>query len=162
MNANNILQQGTELKYHVSIVREGFDMETDDFSVTLSWGIPQQSLTINKSDMQMGGDSQWLMSFSTANMLGAITAACSVRNVDSDEEDGVLTEVDRQVIAFIVNTPNPQLLVLPSDSESAQVTYERVTTPGSVSMYKYLCDANHLRLRTADGKYMAVLNEDYE
>ena len=49
MDCKNILQQGDEGKFKITITRQGFLMSRDNFQVKLSWGMLDQSMTIHKN-----------------------------------------------------------------------------------------------------------------
>lgn len=158
MNVNDIIQQGTMAKYAVSISYDGFDADTDDFAVTLLWGMRGSKLTISKSDMRDIKDGRWLMAFDTTEMTGPVTAIMMAQIPDSDISGDLLQEVDRQVISFVVSTPNPRLLTCPAESTEQAVTYERITEPGVADNYRYLRDSNQNRIRTANGDFILVVN----
>lgn len=157
MEAKNIIQQGTTAKYAVSISREGFDSDTDDFAVRLSWGLMGKSVTIAKSDMTPVKDGRWLLDFTTDQMVGAVTAATMISVSDPDIKGGTMQEADRQVIAFVVTTPNPRLLMCPDGEDGHCVTFERITEPDLSEEYQYLRDSKGRRLVTADNQYLLVL-----
>lgn len=162
METKNIIQQGTTAKYAVSIRRESFDSDTDDFAVRLAWGLMGKSMTITKADMTPVKDGRWLLDFKTDDMVGAVTAATMISVSDPDIEGGTMQEVDRQVIAFVVTTPNPRLLMCPGDDGEHCVTFERVTEPDLGEKYQYLRDVKGRRLVTADNHYLLVLTEREE
>ncbi|MBR2775773.1 MAG: hypothetical protein IKD75_01480 [Prevotella sp.] len=153
MKANDIIQQGTDAKYAISI--SGFNMAADAFDVTLSWGMSGGMTAIRKQDMIQGADGRWYFKFPTSGIIGFVTAECRYNVPDSDYAGGIRMECDRQTLCFVAVTPNPHLLCCPPDAGGA-VTYER-TMDGNIGDYDLLTDRNGLLLRTADGKYLAVL-----
>ena len=45
MDCTNILMQGDEAKYAMRIDHDGFNMETDEFELELSWGLHERQVT---------------------------------------------------------------------------------------------------------------------
>ena len=74
MNEKKIRQQGGEYKCHITITREGFSMNDDNFEVKLSWGLAGQSMTIKKDQMFSNDSDEWFFVFDTSEMFGHITA----------------------------------------------------------------------------------------
>lgn len=108
MEKERIIQQGDVAKFQVTITREDFDQVTDDFFVVLSWGIPKQDLVIEKQDMIKDEDDHFFMVFESREMMGVVTATCHYMVTDSDFPDQRREEIDRQPLAFVVNTPCPK------------------------------------------------------
>lgn len=151
MDANKIIQQGEEAKFLIAIDREGFDIGTDDFEVILSWGLSGQKLTLKKSDMTPGDYGVYQFGFDSNTMLGQITAECKYYIPDSSYPDGYRTEVDRQLLGFVVSLPNPKFMSCPIDEKEHYVSYERVLV-GDVSLkYSQLLTKNAEPIVTSDG-----------
>jgi hypothetical protein len=75
MTTKNIIQKGDIAKYQIKIQRDDFDVERDDFSVTLRWGIASpDSMKIEKTDMYHDEDWNVYFMFETSGMLGKVTA----------------------------------------------------------------------------------------
>ena len=152
MKANDIIYQGTEVKYAISI--DGLNMAADPFEVTLTWGMMGKTLTLRKQDMTEGADGMWYFMFPTDRMVGVVIAECRYDVPDTDFADGFRRETDRQALCFVAATSRPQLVCCPSD-DGHTVHYER-TMEGNLGDFDLLTDKNGLLLLTADGKYLAV------
>lgn len=129
---NKIIQQGTIAKWRVSINRADFDMETDDFSVTLSCGIyPHKEVVIDKSDMEVDGDA-YMLTFDSLSVLGQINATCTFNVAANDGSTRKI--VDRQVIGFVTSSTCPKFQGC-CTCESSDVTYEPVAAEGHTILY---------------------------
>ena len=107
MTTKNIIQKGDIAKYQIKIQRDDFDVERDDFSVTLRWGIASpDSMKIEKTDMYH--DEEWnvYFMFETSGMLGKVTAECEYKVPDSDAQGGYRTSVDRQILCLVADNAN--------------------------------------------------------
>ena len=74
MDEKNIIQQGETVKYIITSRNPNFNIEEDDFYVELLYGRMGKKLTIQKSEMLYGTGGEYLMQFSTKDMVGKITA----------------------------------------------------------------------------------------
>lgn len=82
---------GTELKFKVSIVADGFSMSDDDFSVEIVRG--DRRLLFEKDDLVRDGD-DFYCCFDTAYFgTGYIQAIIRAYVPDDDFDDGIRTEV---------------------------------------------------------------------
>ena len=137
MDPKNIVQQGEMLKYIITSQNPNFNMEEDDFYVELIYGMMGKKLVIPKSDMIYGTDGEYIMSFSTDGMVGKVTARMVWQAHDTDiAPHNQRQEVDVQIIAFVVTTPNPQLLICPKvSSDGNDVRYELTDKPDIAAMY---------------------------
>ena len=137
MDAKNIIQQGELVKYIITSRNPNFNIEEDDFTVELIYGMLGRKLVIPKSEMVYGTDGEYLMQFSTAGMVGKVTARMTFFVHDTDvNPDGERQEVDEQVIAFVVTTPCPQFLVCPAcSSEGHDIHFERTEEPDIAAKY---------------------------
>ena len=156
MDCTNILMQGDEAKYQVRIEAEGFNMETDDFEIELSWGMLGRKVTIKKSDTIFSVDGFFFV-FTTDEMVGRVTARCTYHIPDIDCPDGLRTEVDEQLLCFVSNVPNPKCPCNQASSCEHKVTYERSEQSDVASDYQYLASVESDRLITNDTEYMLVL-----
>lgn len=157
----NIIQQGTIAKWRVSINRADFDMAEDDFSVTLSCGIyPHKEVVIDKSDMEVDGDS-YLLTFDSLSVLGPINATCTFNVTANDGSTRKI--VDRQVIGFVVNHACPQFQGC-CTCESSDVTYEPVAAEGHTILYGsglQYTDATQTKVaQKVEGDYDVVVKAD--
>lgn len=149
--------QGDEAKYQIRIDHDGFNMETDDFEIELSWGMMGQKLTIKKSDTIFSVDGFFFI-FNTDEMVGRVTARCTYLIPDIDCHDGLRTEVDEQLLCFVCTTPLPKFACVPAPSQCEhKVTYERIDQSDVASDYQYLATTEGDRLITADTEYILVL-----
>lgn len=157
MDCKNILMQGDEAKYQIRIEHEGFNMETDDFEIELSFGMMGRNMTIKKSDTIFSVDGFFFL-FETDEMVGRVTARCTYWIPDIDCPDGLRTEVDEQLICFVCTTPLPKFACVPGPSQCERhVTYERIDQSDVASDYQYLATTEGDRLITADTEYILVL-----
>ena len=155
MEGKNIMQQGEEGKFLVAISHEGFDINRDDFAIKLSWGLSDKKMMIKKEDMTEGDFGTYLFMFDTVGMIGAVTAECIYYIPDDNFPDGLRTEVDRQVLAFVVSTANPKFVACPGDTSEHDVTYTRVNSSVVVT-YSKLLTKNGEPLVTSDGYTLYV------
>lgn len=140
MDAKNIVQQGEKLKYIVTSRNPNFDMEEDDFYVEILYGMMGKKLVIPKSEFKYGTGGEFILMFSTDGMVGKITARMVWQCHDTDSDpDNQRQEVDEQIIAFVVTSPCPQLLICPACTGDHDVNYERTDAPDIASMYMRLC-----------------------
>ena len=85
---------GTEKKYHLEIVSEGFDMETDDFEVELKRG--PNVITLKKNDLVKDVNGDFYVTFDTAELgPGGVTMTVTAYVPDEDFPDGLRTEIDK-------------------------------------------------------------------
>lgn len=154
---NCILQQGEEAKFLISIDCDGFDTETDDFLVTLSWGFDNQSMTITKSQMSPGNYGAYVFTFDTTGMVGKVTAECTYYVPDSNYPDNLRTEVNRQFICVVATSANPKYLCCPIVDGESDVTYARVTESGIETAYSLLLTSDDDAVTTSDGSEVYVL-----
>lgn len=157
----NIIQQGSVAKWHISIDRVGFDMDSDDFSVTLSCGIyPVKEQVVTKSQMGQDDDGYYF-TFDSLSVLGKITATCEYSVTDTDGRERKI--VDRQIIGFVVNHACPQFQCCCTCSSDNNVTYEAAGRDcniyyGSGDVYT---DAGQVRLASkVAGDYDVVVKAD--
>lgn len=157
MDCKNIIMQGEEAKYAMRIDAQGFNMETDDFNVKLSWGMMGRSLVIEKSQMTFSIDGYYYFVFDTSEMTGRVVAKCTYGVPDIDCPDGIRTEVDEQLLCFVASTPLPRFACVPAPGCEHKVTYERSDQSDVASDYQYLSTVEGDRLITADTEYILVL-----
>ena len=135
MTTKNIIQKGDIAKYQIKIQRDDFDVERDDFSVTLRWGIASpDSMKIEKTDMYH--DEEWnvYFMFETSGMLGKVTAECEYKVPDSDAQGGYRTSVDRQILCLVADNATAKLPKCPVLGER-YVTYTRTFRSDANSLY---------------------------
>lgn len=158
MDCKNILQQGEEAKYGVSISRENFSMESDEFEIELSWGLQGESITIKKDEMVFGVDGYSYFVFDTSQMVGRVAVKCTYWVPDTDCPDGLRTEVDEQLLCFVATVPLPRFACVPAPSECEHnVTYQRSEASDVANKYEYLTTTDGDRLITVDTQYILVL-----
>lgn len=97
MNDNPV--KGTELKYQVVIAAEGFSMDNDDWSVTITRG--RISQTFDKADC-IHGEGGWYVCFDTAVFgPGDYYATLTAYVPDSDFPDGLRTERKKIYLRYV-------------------------------------------------------------
>ena len=158
MNEKKIVQQGGEQKCQITITRNGFSMNDDDFKVKLSWGLTGQSLTITKDHMFANERDEWFFIFDTSPMIGPVTAECTYYVPDGDYPDGLRTVVDRQYLCFVVSSPLPKCICCPAlPSTTNTVSYEFTDDSDVAKSYIYLVDSEGRNLVTCDDEKLMVL-----
>ena len=141
MTEKDIIQQGETVKYIVTSRNPNFNIEDDDFRVELIYGMMGKKLVIQKSEMAPSPGSEYIMQFSTKDMVGKVVARTVFYVHDADiNPDGEREEVDEQVICFVVTTPCPTFLNCPKcSSEDHDIHFERTEEPDIAAMYLRLC-----------------------
>lgn len=156
MNTSNLINQGERAKYIIKATKEGFELDHDDFTLEILFGMLGKKIVIPKSDFQKLG-AHWVFSFSTDQIVGPVVARLIMMVHDPDCPDSIRKEVDEQVIAFVVTTPWPQFLRCPSIEHYDEIVYERTEESDIASRYVRLCDNSGNPLRTADNGYLFAL-----
>lgn len=164
----DIIQQGDTGKYQLVIDRDGFDPQTCDFTLRLSWGYRGESLEIRKEEMFH--DEEWniFFMFDSRKMLGAITTECEYLVLDSDvEEAGVANtgeydwyrvNVDRQTLCLVTTSANAMVqkgACKCSCREEHFVHYKRTLRSDSNSLYA-IVRANQEIVKTSDGSIVRI------
>lgn len=158
MDIKDIIQQGEDAKYKVTIDREGFSMNDNNFRIKLRWGLMGHSLTITKDEMFSSENDEWFFTFNTDGMFGRVLAECFYDVPDDDFEDKFRTEVNRQYLCFVVTLPLPLTICCPpAPSQDEAVTYERIGESNVAELYAYLVDCNGTNMATTDGERLMVL-----
>lgn len=141
MDEKNIIQQGELVKYIITSQDPNFNIEEEDFTVELFYGLMGKKLVIKKSEMQYGTNGEYIMKFSTKDMIGKVTARTTYMVHDIDiSPDQERTEVDEQIIAFVVTVPCPNFLCCPAcSSEGHGIRFERTEEPDIAAKYLRLC-----------------------
>jgi hypothetical protein len=139
MDASRIIPQGELAKFKIDIKDKNFDIDFDDFTILLSYGMMGESVEIKKSDCIIAADGCYF-SFDTSKMIGKVTAVCSYDVVDGDVS-GVRRRVDIQMLCFVSPVPCPRFLACPvCGTEEHQVEYTRITESDVTASYELLCD----------------------
>lgn len=161
MDCKNILQEGDEGKYNITIKRQGFLMSRDNFQVKLSWGMLDQSMTIHKNKMLTNEAGDWFFVFDTTGMVGRVVAECSFDIPDEDYPDGFRTEVNRQFLCTVVSYPYPKRICVPAGGGCAAkvVQYERTEASDVEELYSYLVDRKGRQFITSDNETILVIKE---
>ena len=85
---------GTEKKYLLEIKSSGFNMETDDFNVTIKRGANE--IHLEKSDLVQDNLGNFYITFDTADLgTGVASITVTAYVPDSDFPDGLRTEVEK-------------------------------------------------------------------
>lgn len=153
-----IIHKGDTAKYEVVINHEDYDQQTDSFHIVLKWGIPEQSLTIDRSEMLHDEDGHFFMLVPTANMYGLIKATCHYMVTDSDLNAGTREEIDIQNIGFVTDSPCAHLdrhlcFGAPEDNH---VLYTRIYRNDAKTLYMGVRTSEKELVLDADGKQIRV------
>lgn len=137
INVKNIIQQGQEAKYQVTIEHEGFSMTEGIFRIILSWGMRGETLTIERADMIQNEDGETFFTFPTNSMAGRVTAECQYDVADTDCPDGFRTEVERQPLCYVSTTAR-----IPIDDDAGlyqaqHVSYVRRSRSSLRTVFQY-------------------------
>ena len=158
MDKTRILQQGEEAKFQIEI--KDFDMESNDFQVTLIYGYRRTTQLITKGQMVHAADGKWYFTFNTDGMVGRVSIECLWQVPDTDYADGYRQETDEQYLCFVASTPCPQFVSCPACSTSdLPVTYTRTEQSSIADLYAYLGCADYDRILTCDDEVILVLKE---
>ena len=157
MDKTRILQQGEEAKFQIAI--KDFDMEANDFQVTLIWGYRRTTMVITKSQMVHAADGKWYFTFDTADMVGRVVIICTWQVPDTDYADGYRQETDEQYLCFVASTPCPQFVACPACTDDHPVTYTRTEQSSIADEYTYLGCADYDRIITCDDEIILVKKE---
>lgn len=159
MDKTRILQQGEEAKFQIEIT--DFDMEANDFQVTLTWGYRRTTMVITKSQMVHATDGKWYFTFDTDGMVGRVSIKCLWQVPDTDYADGYRQEADEQYLCFVAAVPCPQFISCPQcGANDHPVTYTRTETSSIADDYAYLLTSEGDRLITSDNEYILVLKSN--
>lgn len=82
---------GTELKFAFTITADGFDMDTDDYEITLSCG--GKRLPVPKEDIVDGEDGHYLLVDTSQFPSGTLRMVVTAQVPDDDFGDGMRAEV---------------------------------------------------------------------
>jgi hypothetical protein len=157
MDANKIIQSGTLAKFVVNINAAGFDMETMDFQVILSWGMRGRTKLVSKQDMEKV-DGGYMFDFDTTGVVGAVKSNCIYIYPDTDIEDGRRPCVDTQVLCYVTSSPCPPFLTCGTCDGDHVVTYTREDRSDVASDYTRLVDVNNNPIVTVNGEYIYLMN----
>lgn len=139
MDASRIIPQGELAKFKIDIKDKNFDIDFDDFTILLTYGMMGESLEIKKSDCIIAAEGYYF-SFDTSKMMGKVTAVCAYDVGDSDT-GGERRRVDMQMLCFVSPVPCPRFLACPAcAAEEHQVEYTRITESDVTASYELLCD----------------------
>lgn len=139
MDASRIIPQGELAKFKIDIKDKNFDIDFDDFTILLTYGMMGESLEIKKSDCIIAAEGCYF-SFDTSKMIGKVTAVCAYDVGDSDT-GGVRRRVDMQMLGFVSPVPCPRFLACPAcAAEEHLVEYTRITESDVTASYELLCD----------------------
>lgn len=157
-----IIQQGELAKYIVTSNRSDFSLADDDFYIELIYGMLGKKTIIQKSDMLEGLNGQWVMTFDTSDMVGLVTARMVLQVPDTDSGTLIRQEVDSQYIAFVVTSPCPNCICMPSCTDDHDVTYERTEQSDIASAYQQLFVTDIITPETGEPypDYRAVVTSD--
>lgn len=156
----NIVQQGEMVKFKITIAKQGFVQNDDNFRVRLSYGMLRKEIIIEKSEMISNEQDEWFFMFPTENMVGLVMATCEFDVPDGDYSGGYRRETDRQYILAVITHPFPARICVPAASDDHEVTYERTEESDVAELYMYLQDRNGKNLKTADDMYLMVLKNE--
>ena len=157
MDKTRILQQGEEAKFQIAI--KDFDMESNDFQVTLIYGYRRTTQLITKGQMVHAADGKWYFTFDTDGMVGRVSIECLWQVPDTDYADGYRQETDEQYLCFVASTPCPQFVACPACTDDHPVTYTRTEQSSIADEYTYLACADYDRIITCDDEIILVRKE---
>lgn len=158
MDKTRILQQGEEAKFQIVI--KDFDMEANDFQVTLIYGYRRTTQLITKGQMVHAADGKWYFTFDTDGMVGRVSIECLWQVPDTDYADGYRQETDEQYLCFVASVPCPQFISCPQcGTNDHPVTYTRTEQSSIADEYMYLACADYDRILTCDNEVILVLKE---
>ena len=157
MDKTRILQPGEEAKFQIAI--KDFDMEANDFQVTLIYGYRRTTQLITKGQMVHAADGKWYFTFDTDGMVGRVSIECLWQVPDTDYVDGYLQETDEQYLCFVASTPCPQFVACPASTDDHPVTYTRTEQSSIADEYTYLGCADYDRIITCDDEIILVRKE---
>jgi hypothetical protein len=101
-NVRRTIYQGTELKFTLDIQSEGFSMADDDFKVVIK--NTKKSVTIPKADMILDENENYLFTVDTGFMgTGEYWITTIAYVPDDDFDDGLRTEVQKQLICVVTS-----------------------------------------------------------
>ena len=93
---------GTELKFSLNIEAEGFDMLEDDFKVIIK--NMQKSVEIDKGEMILTQNDEFLFTLPTETLgTGDYYLITTAYVPDSDFQDGLRTEVQKQLLCVVTS-----------------------------------------------------------
>ena len=157
MDKTRILQQGEEAKFQIAI--KDFDMESNDFQVTLIYGYRRTTQLITKGQMVHAADGKWYFTFDTDGMVGRVSIECLWQVPDTDYADDYRQETDEQYLCFVASTPCPQFVACPACTDDHPVTYTRTEQSSIADEYTYLACADYDRIITCDDEIILVKKE---
>jgi len=161
MDSKNIVQQGEEVKYKITINHQNFVMSVDNFYVRLTWGMLKKQMVIRKNQMISNAMDEWFFMFPTDEMVGRVTVECFMDVPDNDFHDKFRTEVDRQYLCFVATNPFPNCVCVPAPKPlDNTVVYERTEESDVEELYMYLQDRLGRNLLTSDEENIIVLKHE--
>lgn len=162
MDKDRIIQQGDTAKFQVEITHPDYNQQTGPFHVVLRWGIPEQTMTIDRADMVADEEGHFFMSVPSAAMLGRIKAECRYTVPDSDYAEGTREETDIQFLAFVTDQPCPRIAGCCgcTAEQDAHVRYTRIYRNDTRSLYLNVRTADKEPVLDADGQQIRVRKEE--
>jgi hypothetical protein len=148
MDKTRILQQGEEAKFKIAI--KDLDMAANFFGLKLIYCYRQEEVKITKEMMFTDSGGEWYFTFGTDGIIGRVDVECEWHVPDTDFDEGYRVETDRQYLAFVAVTPDPNFLVCPQSGTDRPVTYTREMTSSIADKYDYLMDSEHRVLLTSE------------
>lgn len=101
-NETRTIYQGTELKFLLEITSEGFSMDDDDFKVIIK-NIKNEK-EIRKEDMLLTENEKYIFTVDTAELGTGEYWLTTVAYVpDTDFDDGIRTEVQKQLLCVVTS-----------------------------------------------------------
>lgn len=155
----DIIATGDIAKYQLKITRDGFDRETADIAITLSWGRFGDSQTVPSSSFFHDEEGRMFFFFDTSRMFGPVIAACSYAVADDDmadendegAEEGKWPCLDRQVICYVEPVPGCGCVHCEADCSDRIVQYARIFRADANTAYEILRDSEGNILLDNDG-----------
>ena len=158
MDEKNIIPRGTLAKYKIDIKDDNFDIDRDDFTITLAYGMQGKNITIPKAECIVAAEGCFL-SFDTSDIIGQVTAVCEYHVGDYDT-GGDRKIVDMQMLCFVSPVPCPRFLTCPMcEQQEHLVEYTRILESDATATYELLCDCYGTVFVTRDLMNIYVLRE---
>ena len=162
MTDKDIFQEGEEAKYQIKITREEYDMSANVFEILLTWGMFGNARLIQKQDLIIDEEGNCFCIIDTEGMSGVVNAETRYYVPDTDCEDGMRTEVDKQM-AFRVLSGTVGIKTCKPDKQKAvnaidgrHVEWIRIYRSDANSLYADLLYKDRQPVKDSTGAQIKV------